>query len=180
VSGPRVLAAGEQDQRLELTDDGVAGHKDAALAQLEALLGLTPDDRLTRQALASLTSTTPARRPPARTAPDGDGGAGRPGSFDFVGRWKGDGDGSTFDLSLDRGGRFLWRAAREGKATATVSGAFEISGDTLTFRPEDRSPLRASLAALSPDSFRFKAIGDIPAEPGVVFRRGAILPGGPR
>jgi hypothetical protein len=112
--------------------------------------------------------------------PDGDGGAGRPGSFDFVGRWKGDGDGSTFDLSLDRGGRFLWRAAREGKATATVSGAFEISGDTLTFRPEDRSPLRASLAALSPDSFRFKAVGGLPADPGLVFRRDAAPPGGPR
>ena len=81
--------------------------------------------------------------------PDGDGAAGRPPSVDLVGRWRGERDGSTFDLSLDGRGRFVWQAARQGKATATVSGAYALSEDTLTLKAEDRSPLRASVTELS-------------------------------
>ena len=106
--------------------------------------------------------------------PDGDGAAGRPPSVDLVGRWRGERDGSTFDLSLDGRGRFVWQAARQGKATATVSGAYAFSGDTLTLKAEDRPPLRASVTELSPDSFRFKTVGDIPGDPGLVFRRVAM------
>ena len=144
----------------------VAGHNDAAVAQLKAVLALEPGDRVARRLLASLTGTPPAPPEPTRTVPDGDGAAGRPPSADLVGRWRGERDGSTFDLSLDDRGRFVWQAARQGKATATVSGAYALSGDTLTLKAEDRSPLRASVTELSPDSFRFKTVGDIPGDPG--------------
>ena len=105
--------------------------------------------------------------------PDGDGAAGRPPSADLVGRWRGERDGSTFDLSLDDRGRFLWQAARQGKTTATVSGAYALSGDTLTLKAEDRSPLRVSVTELSPDSFRFTTVGDIPGDPGLVDSAGS-------
>ena len=91
--------------------------------------------------------------------------------MDLVGHWRGGRDGSTFDLSLDGRGRFVWQAARDGKATATVSGAYVLSGDTLTLEAEDRPPLRASVIELSADSFRFKTAGDIPGDPGLGFRR---------
>ena len=134
----------------------VAGHTDAAVAQLKTVLALEPGDRVARRLLASLTAP-PAPPEPARTVPDGDGAAGRPPSVDLLGRWRGERDGSTFELSLDDRGRFLWQAARQGKPTATVSGAYALSGDTLVLTPEDRSPLRASLTELTPDSFRLKA-----------------------
>jgi hypothetical protein len=154
----------------------VAGHKDAAMAPLKAVLAIEPGDRVARRLLASLTAPAPAPAPAetTRTVPDGDGAAGRPPSVDLVGRWRGDRDGSTFELSLDGRGRFVWQAAREGKATATVSGAYALSGDTLTLKAEDRSPLRASVTELSPDSFRLKTVGDIPGDPGLGFRRVAM------
>jgi tetratricopeptide (TPR) repeat protein len=153
-----------------------AGHNDAAVAQLKALTTLEPGDRVARRLLASLTGTLPAPPEPTttRAVPDRDGAAGRPPSVDLVGHWRGERDGSTFDLSLDGRGRFVWQAARDGKATATVSGAYALSGDTLTLKAEDRSPLRASVTELSPDSFRLKTVGDIPGDPGLGFRRVAM------
>ena len=156
----------------------VAGHKDAAVAQLKALLAEEPGDRVARRLIVSLTATPPTSSGPTQTVPDGDGAAVRPPAVDLVGRWRGDRDGSTFDLSLDGRGRFLWQAARQGKATATVSGAYALSGDTLLLKPEGRSPLSASLTALSPDSFRFKTVGDVPVDPGLVFGR-ATMPAAP-
>jgi tetratricopeptide (TPR) repeat protein len=149
-----------------------AGHKDAAVAQLEAVLALEPRDRVARRLLASLTGTPAASSEPTRTVPDGDGAVGRPLSVDLLGRWRGERDGSTFDLSLDDRGRFLWQAARQGKAT--VSGAYALSGDTLTLKAEDRSPLRASVTELSRDSLRLTTRGDIPGDPGLGFRRVAM------
>jgi tetratricopeptide (TPR) repeat protein len=167
----------------------VAGHNDAAVAQLKAVLAREPGDQVTRRLLASLTGTPPASAEPTRTVLDGDGAAGRPPSVDLAGRWRGERDGSTFDLSLDGQGRFRWQAARQGKATTTVSGAYAYAylGDTLILKPEDRSPLCAPLTALSADSFRFKTVGSPPSDPGLVFRRVALpaatdrdQPGGPR
>ena len=154
----------------------VAGHKDAAVAQLEAVVASEPGDRVARRLLASLTGTPPAPPEPTttRAVPDRDGAAGRPPSVDLVGRWRGDRDGSTFDLSLDDRGRFVWQAAREGKATATVTGAYALSGDTLTLKAEDRPPLRTSVTELSPDSLRLKIVGGIPGDPGLGFRRVAM------
>ena len=154
----------------------VTGHTDAAVAQLKALITLEPGDRVARRLLASLSGTPPA--PPesttTRAVPDRDGAVGRPPSVDLVGHWRGERDGSTFDLSLDGRGRFVWQAARQGKATATVSGAYAFAGDTLTLKAEDRSPLRASVTELSPDSFRFQGVGGAPSDPGLIFRRVAM------
>ena len=64
----------------------VAGHNDAAVAQLKALITLEPGDRVARRLLASLTGTPPA--PPesttTRAVPDRDGAAGRPPSVDLA------------------------------------------------------------------------------------------------
>ncbi|MBV8228691.1 MAG: tetratricopeptide repeat protein [Planctomycetaceae bacterium] len=165
----------------------VAGHNDAARTQLKAVLALEPGDRVARRLLASLTPPPPAPAETTRTVPDGAGSSGPPPSVDLVGRWRGDYDGSTFDLSLDDRGRFVWQATRDGKATATVSGAYALSGDTLTLDADDRPPLRASVTELSAGSFRFKAVGDRPGDPGLGFRRVARpaamdrdQPGGPR
>jgi hypothetical protein len=152
----------------------VAAHKDPAVAQLKAVLAQEPGDRVARLLLAWLTGTPPAPAEPTRTALDGDGAAGRPPSVDLAGRWRGERDGSTFDLNLDGQGRFVWQAARQGKVTATVSGTYALSGDTLTLKAEDRSPLRASVTELSADSFRLKTVADIPGDPGLGFRRVAI------
>ena len=149
----------------------VAGHNDAARTQLKAVLALEPGDRVARRLLASLTPPPPAPAETTRTVPDGAGSSGPPPSVDLVGRWRGDYDGSTFDLSLDDRGRFVWQATRDGKATATVSGAYALSGDTLTLDADDRPPLRASVTELAADSFRFQAVGGAPSDPGLGLRR---------
>jgi tetratricopeptide (TPR) repeat protein len=154
----------------------VTGHKDAAVAQLQAVLALEPGDRVSRRLLASLTGTASASTESTRTVPVPDGveAAGRPPSVDLLGRWRGERDGATFDLGLDDWSRFLWQAARQGKAAATVSGAYAFSGNTLILEPEDRSPLCASLTTLSADSFRLKNVGGAPNDAGLVFRRVAM------
>ncbi len=153
-----------------------AGHQDAGVAQLKVLITLEPSDRVARRLLASLTGTPSAPPEPTttRAVPERDGAAGRPRSVDLVGRWRGDRDGSTFELSLDGRGRFVWQAAREGKAIATVTGAYALSRDTLTLNAEDRPPLRTSMTESSRDSFRLKTVGDIPGDPGLGFRRVAV------
>ena len=153
-----------------------AGHQDAAVAQLKALISLEPGDRLARRLLTSLTGTPPAPPEPttSRAVLDRDGAAGRPPSVDLVGHWRGQRGGSTFDLSLDGRSRFDWRAAREGKTIASVTGAYAFSGDTLTLKAEDRPPLRVSVTESSRDSLRSKTVGDIPGDPGLGFRRAAM------
>ncbi|HEY2159231.1 MAG TPA: tetratricopeptide repeat protein, partial [Isosphaeraceae bacterium] len=148
-----------------------AGHKDAAVTELKAVLASEPGDRVARRLLASLTCESPAPTEPSRVAPGGDAAPGPRPSADLHGRWKGERDGSTFDLTLDDRGRFLWRAARDGKATANLSGAYTLSGDTLTLRAEDRPPLRVSVTESTPDSFRWKPAGDTHGDPGLGFRR---------
>jgi Tetratricopeptide repeat len=150
-----------------------AGHQDAGVAQLKALITVEPGDRVARRLLASLTGTASAPPEPTttRAVPERDVAPGRPPSVDLVGRWRGDRDGSTFELSLDGRGRFVWQAAREGNAIARVTGAYQYSANTLTLKAEDRSPLRVSLTALSPDSFRFTTATDIPGDPGLLVRR---------
>ncbi len=154
----------------------VAGHKDAAVARLKEVLASERGDRVARHLLAALTGTPPTPPEPTttRAVPDLDGAAGRPPSVELLGRWRGDRDGSTFELSLDDRGRFVWRAARQGKATAIVSGAYAVSGDRLTLKAEDRPPLRTSVTELSPDSFRLRIVGGIPGDPGLGFRRVAM------
>ena len=132
-----------------------AGHQDAAVVQLKALITLEPGDRVARRLLASLTGPLRAARADndsSRARPRR--GRRAPPSVDLVGRWRGERDGSTFELSLDGRGLFVWQAAREGKAIATVTGAYALSGDTLTLNAEEWSPLRTSVTELSPDSFR--------------------------
>ena len=152
----------------------VTGHKDAALSQLKGVLASEPGDRVARRLLDFLTGPAPAPAETTPPVPEGDGAAGRTPPAELVGRWRGERDGSTFDLSLDGQGRFLWQAARQGQTTARVSGAYEYSANTLTLKAEDRSPLRVSVTALSPDSLRFITAADIPGDPGLVVRRAAI------
>jgi hypothetical protein len=109
--------------------------------------------------------------------PDGDGASGRPPSADLAGRWRGERDGSTFDLSLNGQGRFTWKVSRDGKATASATGIYALSGSTLTLKAGDRSPLRAIVTDSSPDSFRLTAVADIPGDPGLGFRRVATSAG---
>jgi hypothetical protein len=149
----------------------VTVHKDEAVARLKQVLDLEPGDRVAGRLLASLTPTPPPPAEPTRTGPDGDGPARRPSVAELVSRWKGERDGSTFDLSLDDRGRFRWQAARQGKATANISGAYAYLGDTLILKSEDRPPLTAALTALSVDSFRFKTVESPRSDPGLVFRR---------
>jgi predicted Zn-dependent protease len=152
----------------------VAGHRDAAVAQLKAVLGAEPGDRVADRLLGALTDSAPALTGSTRTAPDGDGTAGPPPAVDLVGHWRGQRDGSTFDLSLNDRGRFVWQAVRLGKATSTVSGAYIFSGKRLVLEPEDRSPLCASLTTLAKGSFRFQTVGGAASDPGVVFHRIAM------
>jgi tetratricopeptide (TPR) repeat protein len=149
----------------------VAGHKDAAVTQLQAVLATEPGDRVARGLLASLRPAPPPSLEPTPPAPGGDGAAGRSPSADLPGRWRGDRGGSTFDLSLDCRGRFVWQAARQGKPTATVSGGYALSGDTLTLKADDRSPLRASVTEVSADSFRSAALGGAASDAGLIFHR---------
>jgi AcrR family transcriptional regulator len=78
-----------------------AGHNDAAVAQLKALITLEPGDRVARRLLAALNGTPPTPEPTTtRAVPDRDGAAGRPPSADLHGRSRGKRDGSTSELSL--------------------------------------------------------------------------------
>ena len=111
------------------------GATDAAAEELRAVVKLQPDDRLSAQLLADLTSTSQtstsqAGSPPPNPEPaqSDTSSTSSPPPSDLTGTWKAKGaGGATVELTLKPDGHFTWTATVNGK-TRSFSGQYTAGG----------------------------------------------------
>jgi tetratricopeptide (TPR) repeat protein len=152
------------------------GHPQEAAEQYQDVLQLVPNDSVSRQMLALLTSTADqqaadqqASEQPANAPPPGPSGP-AVARGDILGRWTAPSpaDG-TVDLSLDNDGRFAWRFSQANN-TQSFAGKFELAGNTLVLEYDNGGTMVAKVAP-SPNGFTFQMVGGPPNDPGLAFAR---------
>jgi tetratricopeptide (TPR) repeat protein len=149
-----------------------AGHPEEAADQYQQVLQLAPNDSVSRQMLALLTSTDNQQGPPPAEAAPPPGTSGPPvARADILGRWTAPSpaDG-TVDLSLDNDGRFVWRFAQSNN-TQSFAGKFELAGNTLVLEYDNGGTMVAKVAVSGPNGFAFQMVGGPPNDPGLAFAR---------
>src|SRR5271157_1044118 len=100
------------------------GATDAEDEKLRAVVKLQPDDRLSPQRLADLTSTSQTCSPPSNPEPaqSETSSTSSPPPGDLTGTWTAKGaGGATVELTLKSDGHFTWSATVNGK-TRSFSG----------------------------------------------------------
>ena len=105
------------------------GATDAAAEKLRAVVKLQPDDRLSAQLLADLTSTSPGS-PPSNPEPaqSETSSTSSPPPGDLTGTWTAKGaGGATVELTFKSDGHFTWTATVNGK-TRSFSGQYTAGG----------------------------------------------------
>jgi tetratricopeptide (TPR) repeat protein len=149
-----------------------AAHPEEAAQQYQDVLHLVPNDSVSRQMLALLSSTDDQQgaSPPATAPPANAGGPPVPRS-DILGRWSAPSpaDG-TVDLSLGNDGRFVWKFSQAGNAQ-TFDGKFELAGNTLVLDYDNGGTMVAKVGSQGPERFTFQMVGGPPNDPGLTFAR---------
>ena len=154
------------------------GATDAAIESLRAVVKLQPDDRLSAQLLADLTSTTQSQagrqadHPPPNPDPSqaDTSSTSSPPPRDLTGHWKAKGaGGSTVELTLNPDGRFTWTATVNGQ-TRSFSGQYTVGGELLTLVSDNGPAIVGRITGVG-DGFAFKLIGSGPGDPGLTFTR---------
>jgi tetratricopeptide (TPR) repeat protein len=151
----------------------VTNYPDAARRQLEQVVELEPQDRVSQQLLAGLNQSTEDRasrdeevaasRREDRLPPDA--------QTDLVGHWTGEaGHNAAFRLDLANDGEFTW-AAEHGRDSTKVTGEYELDGQTLVLHGDKGETLIGHLTAEDEDRFNFKLVGSPPNDPGIEFEK---------
>ncbi len=146
-----------------------AGHTEAAVDQLKAVVQLLPGDQLSASLLKQLSASDPNAGGPAPTPAS----AFRPKDDSVVGTWKASpADGKAITLSIQKDGSFTWQVSG-GKAKATtIQGTSSYANGLLTLDRENNSGVLAGTVAWQADDrFAFKLIGGAPDDPGLTFSR---------
>lgn len=145
------------------------GHTDAAKAQLEKLVQLTPNDRLAKQLYAMVGGETPDQvaaapaQPPAAAGPAVDASS-------LVGKWQATSNGAEFAMTLGEDGTFSWKFTRDGKSQE-VKGVYVVDGSTLAMEPDTGGTMLADVRTGEMNSMAFKMIGAPPSDPGLKFSK---------
>ncbi len=148
------------------------GYHDAAARQLKEVCRLAPNDPLSQQLLAMVSSAesgTPGAVPAASSSNEVEQKP-RPRG-DVVGNWKAPATGgATVELSLNKDGRFTWGVTRSSKSQ-TFNGKYELTGTTLVLDYSNGGTMVARVNAEGPDRFSFKMIGGPANDPGLTFTK---------
>ncbi|HXY33356.1 MAG TPA: hypothetical protein VEI07_03950, partial [Planctomycetaceae bacterium] len=143
--------------------------------QLEQVVKLAPNDRVSRQLLAMIQSSDSGNASPPATAealpavpPDTQLTA----PSNITGSWHATppAGGGAIDLSLGTDGRFNWKYARPDK-TQSFDGKYELAGTTLVLDYDNGGTMVAKVNAEGTDRFSFKMVGGPPNDPGLTFAR---------
>src|SRR5208337_3792257 len=148
------------------------GATDAAAEKLRAVVKLQPDDRLSAQLLADLTSTSQTGSPPSNPEPAQSETSSTlsPPPGDLTGTWTAKGaGGATVELTLKSDGHFTWSATVNGK-TRSFSGQY-TAGEGLLTLVSDNGPAIVGRITGVGNGFNFKLIGSGPGDPGLTFAR---------
>lgn len=145
-----------------------AGHTDAAAEQLEEVVRLNPEDKLSAQLVTLVSPEQGADVPPsadaAATSPPAKQG-------NPVGVWtaKPAAD-ATIELSLCDDGTFTWRFT-DSRRTHELEGTFELAGSVLVLQPADSEAMVGNVTWNGEQEFEFKLIGGPPNDSGLRFNR---------
>ncbi len=163
----------------------VAGHGDAATAQLEAVVAKQPEDQVAKRMLEALTEpedeAAPEQLPPpAAVQPDSvaeatDAAAppaDDPDQYtDLVGKWVATRDKDRFGLEMGEDGKFTWVALPDGKERVSISGQATTTSDTLILESPDQGTMVGQVTPGGPNKFRFVFAGSPPDDEGLTFER---------
>ncbi len=152
----------------------VAGHEEAAVEQLERVVALKPNDQVAKYMLDAMTPAPEAGVGAAAmktTEPEGSSAAGASPTTDLVGSWAAERDGNRFELTVNEGSQFTWKATPKGKQPITVTGNLTAAGNALALESEDQGTMVAQVKSDGPDQFQFIMAGSPPNDPGLMFQR---------
>lgn len=155
------------------------GSTDAAADQLREVVKLEPDDQLSRQLLADVSSPTAGPENAAATAtasaapaaPPEEKEASPPPPASLAGDWKAQGAGGTsIDLNLKPDNQFTWTT--KGKdGPKSFSGTAAVGTGILTLASGDGMVIVGRVTGTPDGGFKFKLIGGGPDDPGLTFSR---------
>ena len=159
-----------EDYRNQHPDDGAVrfllasqyitcGYSDNAATELKSVIKLNPQDQLSQQLLAGLTTTAPpADQPPAQpvapTTP-----AAPVTAANLAGNWKSARpDGSSIALDLGKDSKYTWKFTRDGKSQ-DFSGSYNVADNLLVLNEGTNPVMVGQVAAQGGNSFNFKMVG---------------------
>ncbi len=145
------------------------GHTDEAVAQLERVAALAPQDTLSAQlakqfakpaAEPATASATPPPATPEATV--------KPGKL--PGKWTAHpSNDTTIRLTLGEDGSFTWKVDSKGK-DQQLEGQWSLGNDVLTFAQSGTGgALVGRIAWKAPDQWNFRVIGPASPDPGLTF-----------
>jgi tetratricopeptide (TPR) repeat protein len=166
----------------------VAGHKDAAVRQLQQVVAKEPDDQVAKRILDALTAQDQAggeaaapASPPATGVADTVGAAetsteeteAQQPYTDLVGRWLAARGEDRFGLIIGEDGAFTWAAIPAGQERVTLTGQAATSDDMLLLETDDQGTMAGRVKSGGPDKFQFIPAGGPPDDEGLTFQRAA-------
>jgi len=150
----------------------VAGHDEAAVAQLKLVTEIQPGDQVTKRMLDALSPPAEQTAEVSQLPQPSDSSSADAGpTTDLVGSWKAQRDGAVFELTIDENSQFTWKATPKGKPTVTLAGTMAIEGDAILLQSKDQGTMTAQVSAGGADEFQFIAAGSPPDDKGLTFQR---------
>lgn len=153
------------------------GHPDASIRHLERVVELVPEDRVGRDLLTMLRTSTgssaaaapePTIQPPQEPAPAGPAiEANR-----LYGSWSAArDDGSRFELVLNPDSTFTWKFLPRDQAPQILTGKFTVEGNALALEREEGGSLVGEVRPEGDNRFNFKLLGAPESDRGLDFRK---------
>ncbi|MCA9116661.1 MAG: tetratricopeptide repeat protein [Planctomycetaceae bacterium] len=146
------------------------GHTEAAVGQLRQVLQLQPDDQLASRLLRQLDPKISLPALPDVTKPPEQ--VGRIDPATLPGSWQARRqNGDTFELVLEKGGRFHWRFTRNGRAQE-INGVYAIEQDGVLALEMNEGGTMVAQVNQTGDSMDFYMVGDTRGAEPLHFVRG--------
>ncbi len=147
----------------------VAGHQEAAVNALKAVVRLQPKDVIAKRMLDSLTPPAPsttAPMPPPVTDP-----AATVPQTDLVGSWQAKAGDSVIDLTIGEDSQFTWKATQKGMPAVQLQGSLTASSDTLILESKSQGSMIGRVKSVNPDQWQFAMAGGGPNDAQLTFER---------
>ena len=151
------------------------GHPDAAARQLQQVVKLTPNDRVSADLLKMMLAPEPGTEGETTSQQESRSSRPVPPSIDpatLVGTWKASrADGSKFDLTLTNDAKFTWSFTQKGQAAQGFGGAYTVEANVLALERSNGGSLIAEITPGGAAKFNFKMLGAPADDPGLDFNR---------
>ena len=159
-----------------------AGHRDAAIRQLQQVVTLIPNDKVAADLLRMTQSqqTNPADNSTAQPTPQPPSELPSPGQTNqppidpasIIGIWNASrDDGSKFTLNLAGDGTFKWSFSARQQPLQAFDGTYKLDGSVVALEKTGGGSLVAKITPRGNMGFNFKMVGAPDEDPGLNFGR---------